>query len=196
MKADSGAACWDPRIAAILQRDPARLDALRAVAVLDLPDCWIGAGFIRNAVWDYLHDRPPQWPDSDVDVVWFDSHSPEAARDRAITAQLEASEPSLPWSVKNQARMHLRNADPPYANTAQAISHWPETAAAVAVRIRNERIDVLAPHGLGDLFALTIRATFAFTGAKRAIVLARIAEKHWLARWPRLTVVDGLAGQG
>src|SRR5271168_3247129 len=84
----SGTDRTDAHIAAILQRDPARLDALRAVATLDLPDCWIGAGFIRNAVWDYLHDRPPQPPDGDVDVVWFDSHAPDAARDRAITAQL------------------------------------------------------------------------------------------------------------
>jgi hypothetical protein len=192
----SGTAHTDARIAAILQRDPARLDALRAVAVLDLPDCWIGAGFIRNAVWDHLHDRPQQPPDSDVDVVWFDAQAPDATRDRAITAQLEASEPSLPWSVKNQARMHLRNADPPYANTAQAITHWPETATAVAVRLREGSIHVLAPHGLDDLFALTLRPTPAFTGPKRATVLARIAEKHWLARWPRLSLADGLAGQG
>ncbi|WRQ77412.1 nucleotidyltransferase family protein [Pseudomonas saxonica] len=29
------------------------------VRSLNLPDCWIGAGFLRNAVWDYLHGRSP-----------------------------------------------------------------------------------------------------------------------------------------
>jgi len=43
----------------ILTDDPWRRDVLAAVRSLALPDCWVGAGFIRNAVWDYLHDRPP-----------------------------------------------------------------------------------------------------------------------------------------
>ena len=48
----------------------ALLEPLRAVAALELPDAWIGAGFLRNAVWDALHGLPfGANPPSDVDAV-------------------------------------------------------------------------------------------------------------------------------
>ena len=46
----------DPsKLAAFILALAEMLRALQAVARLDLPDAWIGAGFIRNAVWDALH---------------------------------------------------------------------------------------------------------------------------------------------
>ena len=54
------------------------------------------------------------------------------SRDRAIEAELRALAPGIDWSVKNQARMHLRNGDPPYSGATDAMRHWPETATAIA----------------------------------------------------------------
>jgi len=111
-----------------------------------------------------------------------------------MEAQLKAVEPSVDWSVKNQARMHLRNGDEPYASTADAMSHWCETATAVAVRLAdNGGIEILAPFGLDDLFSLTVRPTPAFTGRKLPIFQERVREKRWLERWPRLVLADGFA---
>ncbi len=53
----------------IIQADPLRWHVLGVVRALHLPDCWIGAGFVRNAVWDYLHQRSRSPLDGDVDVV-------------------------------------------------------------------------------------------------------------------------------
>jgi uncharacterized protein len=64
---------------AILANDPGRYGVLATVGSLGLPDCWVGAGFIRNAVWDYLHDLAPSRHTGDVDVVWF---CPERAGQR------------------------------------------------------------------------------------------------------------------
>ena len=117
---------------AILANDPQRCAVLGQVRSLELPDCWVGAGFIRNAVWDYLHDRPPSRHSGDVDVIWF---CPERARlgdDQEIEAALRALDPMVDWSVKNQARMHLRNGDAPYTSAIEAIGSWPEMATAVA----------------------------------------------------------------
>ena len=58
------------KVDAILRADPIRWRLLEVVSQLDLPDCWIAAGFIRNAVWDALHGRNPRPPLGDVDVIW------------------------------------------------------------------------------------------------------------------------------
>jgi len=31
--------------------------------------------------------------------------------------------PDIRWSARNQARMHIRNGDPPYAGTTDALRH-------------------------------------------------------------------------
>lgn len=68
--------------------DPVRFQALQIVAALDLPDCWIGAGFVRDAVWDHLNGHECCEPNGDVDVLWFDAAAPEAERDRRIEEEL------------------------------------------------------------------------------------------------------------
>ncbi|WP_149538015.1 nucleotidyltransferase family protein [Siccirubricoccus phaeus] len=175
------------RLAALLRADAARWQALRQVAALDLPGGgWIGAGFLRNAAWDALHGRAAPHR-GDVDVLW---HAPAQATpeaDAAAEAALRTLDPALDWSVRNQARMHLRNGDAPYASVAEAMRHWPETATAVAARRQGEACEILAPYGLEDLFALLLRPTPGFAdGPKHAIFRQRVADKGWLARWPLL----------
>src|SRR5690606_28178265 len=54
-------------LTAILQRDPVLAQALPILAALDLPDAWIGAGAVRNPVFDHLHELKPA-PLADIDV--------------------------------------------------------------------------------------------------------------------------------
>ena len=176
-------AAW---LAALLAADPWRMRLLRAVAALDLPDCWIGAGFVRDAAWDALHGRPPAPNPGDVDVVWFDAASPSAEADRVIEARLRAAEPDAAWSVTNQARMHARNGDAPYRDTADALRHWPETATPVAAHWDGAGVAVLAPLGLEDLLGGVIRPGPRFMGEKRVIMEERVARKGWRRRWPLL----------
>jgi uncharacterized protein len=106
-------------ICALVARQTDMMRVLRSVEELALPDCWIGAGFIRNAIWDALHGRTPHCALlNDVDVVFFDRANASTAFDAVIEDRLAARSPNLPWSVKNQARMHLRNGEEPYLNTA------------------------------------------------------------------------------
>lgn len=164
--------------------------ALAAVAELRLPDCWIGAGFVRDAVWDERHGQGPTLPFGDVDVLWFAPGVADKAADRDIERQLRSSMPDLPWSVKNQARMHRQNGDAPYHSVADAMMHWPETATAVAARLADGRMEISAPLGLDDLFALRVRPTAAFRLEKRGIFDKRIASKRWMERYPLLIVLD------
>src|SRR5579871_6369091 len=87
-------------LTSLLRDDAWRMQRLAAVEALGLPDCWIGAGFVRSAVWDALHRRAPAVPDGDVDVVWFDRTRAAAVEDRAIEAALALREPAVRWSVK------------------------------------------------------------------------------------------------
>jgi uncharacterized protein len=176
-------------IAAFLQAQGPIMAALAAVSRLHAPDCWIGAGLIRNAVWDHLHGRlVAPHPDSDVDVIYFDPQQVDTAAEDTAEASLRAALPALPWSVRNQARMHTRNGDAPYHSTADAVRRWPETATAVAARIDAGRVEILAPHGIDDLVGLIVRPTPAFRD-KPEQVRNRLAAKNWLRRWPRLRVV-------
>jgi len=176
----------------ILMCDPLRWRALGLVHSLRLTDCWIGAGFIRNAVWDHLHGRSPMPPSGDVDVLWFDPERADALEDRRWEAALRSLEPSLDWSVKNQARMHTRNGDARYESAVDAMRYWPETATAVAVRLTGPSgCEIAAPFGLDDLFALVLRPTPRFSQAKHADYLERVRAKGWLRAWPDLRMESG-----
>jgi uncharacterized protein len=172
-------------VAKFVGGQPHLMALLRAVETLAIDDCWIGAGAIRNAVWDHLHDYPSQLAaGSDVDVVYFDSLKVHSEID--LERRLTKNWPSIPWSVCNQARMHERNGDPPYRNTEDAVRCWPETATAVAARLRGGRVQIIAPHGVDDLVHLNVRPTPVFR-KKLTIYERRLASKQWARHWPRLT---------
>ena len=171
----------------LIRADAERMRLLALVRALDLPDCWIGAGFVRNAVWDHLHGRAPRVPDGDIDIIWFDPLRTGPATDEGIEHALRALDAAIDWSVKNQARMHAGNGDQRYASAEDAMRYWPETATAVAVRLdAGGLLEIAAPFGLDDLFAGVIRPTPGFVERKRAVFDARWQAKRWLVRWPRL----------
>ncbi|WBV42455.1 nucleotidyltransferase family protein [Pseudoroseomonas cervicalis] len=172
----------------LLADDPAFRAPLQALHRLGLPDAWIGAGFVRNAVWDALHGRTPlPQPDSDLDVVF---HGPgDATAEPLLEARLHALAPGLAWSVRDQGRMHRRHGDAPYRDTADALCHWTETATAIAARLDTAgQVELLAPLGLEDLFGLVLRPTpvAAADPVRLAAFHARIEGRGWLRRWPRL----------
>ncbi len=182
-------------IVAFIEHQPWMMALLDAVARLDLPDAWIAAGFVRNPVWDVLHGRVPvPGALADVDVVFFDPAETGREREHEIERMLAAMVPTIPWSVRNQARMHLRNNDPPYGNTSAALTCWLETATAVGARLSGQRVDLLCPFGVEDLVGLILRPTTRTSGAPAKLeqYRQRVREKGWMTRWPRLRVV-GLA---
>jgi hypothetical protein len=176
----------------ILEAD-ARLMAALALCRDLLPvTAWIGAGAIRNTVWDHLHGRAPG-PLGDIDVVFHDAALPPEA-DAGFAAMLHAACPDLAWDVTNQAHVHRWYGDyfgkdvAPFASLAEGIASWPDTATAIAVRLATDgSIDVLAPFGLNDLFGLVLRWNPVRVSAET--FMTRIHAKQWLARWPNLGVL-------
>ena len=183
-------------LVALLREDGRRWAALTNVEALGLPQGCVGAGFVRNLVWDRLHDRVSDSRDEDVDVLFFDPVRVDAAYESELERRLAEAAPDLSWSVRNQARMHLRNGDRPYRSVEDAMRFWPETATAVAVRRDENRCEILAPFGLDDLMSLVLRPT-SRREDKLAAFNQRVAAKRWMRRWPKLTLfVDDATGLG
>jgi hypothetical protein len=177
----------------LIAADGQAMAILRAVRELGLNDWAIGAGFARNRVWDRLSGHPERTPFADIDVLYHNPADTRFETEKALEARLQAAMPDVPpWSVRNQARMHLRNGDPPYGSTENALRFWLETPTCVAVRLEgDDAISVLAPHGLDDLFALVVRPTPGGLHRLEAY-RQRMKQKNWTARWPRLRI-EGLS---
>lgn len=171
-------------VTSLMQTDALRMQCLRAVRELALPQGYIGAGFLRNAIWDYLHAKNASTELNDVDVIYF-SPSSAKSEDAKLETVLANAVPSVNWEVKNQAHMHKKHGHAPYENCEQAISNWVEQETCVAVRLTNkDGIEVLAPFGLSANFASTISLSPKFK--RKEVLMQRVKQKAWLTQWPNL----------
>lgn len=148
-------------ITQLLKKDAWRMSVLKAAETLHLPDWWIGAGFLRNAIWDAIEGNESP-PTRDVDLVYFDKSTTEPEIDWAYDKKMSADFPFADWEVRNQARMHYVNGFAPYTSTADGIAHWVETATCVAVKLEDEKLKYLFCHGTDDLFGLIARPIDGF----------------------------------
>jgi len=168
------------------------MQALGATRELGLASWCIGAGAVRNVVWDSLHERTPTEP-TDIDVTYFDTgRSDDAALEKALHDRL----PGLPWEVTNQATVHhwfdtwFGRRVAPFRSLEDGIASWPEYATCVGVWLDDEdTVQVIAPHGLDDLFGQVVRHNP--TRASTADYGNRLAAKQFAQRWPQLTVMPG-----
>jgi hypothetical protein len=169
------------------------MPALRTVRSLKLHSWCIGAGAVRNLVWDHLHAYEEPSELSDVDVAYSDA-SAEPGQDHEIQEILQALQPSTPWEATNQAFVHkwfegyFGHPVEPLLSLEDAVATWPEFATSVGVCLNaQDQIEVIAPHGLDDLFSMRVQRN------PRRVSLetyrARVQQKQYAQRWPRVTVV-------
>ncbi|WP_175035922.1 nucleotidyltransferase family protein [Burkholderia lata] len=168
--------------------------ALVAVRTLNLPSWCIGAGAVRNLVWDSLHGLDTPSALSDIDVAYFDSTDLSAERDATFQSLLAHTHPQFPWEVTNQAAVHtwfeatFGHAVPPFRSLEAAVASWPEYATAVGLTLLpDDSIKVTAPYGLDDLFAMVVRRNPARVSV--ATYQERVAQKQYRNRWPRAVIV-------
>jgi hypothetical protein len=92
---------------------------------------------------------------------------------------------STPWLL--EALAPPRDVDP-LTSAADGVATWPQTATAVAVRLLpDDRIEVVAPCGLEDLFNLVRRRN-----PRRVTVdhyRRRVRDKRIADRWPRVEIL-------
>ncbi|KYC39146.1 hypothetical protein WA1_33310 [Scytonema hofmannii PCC 7110] len=168
---------------------------LSAVRELSLPSWCIGAGVIRNLVWDGLHGVSKASHLSDVDVVYFDPSDISTERDKKLQILLSHQLPDVPWEVTNQAGVHVwfesvfGHAVTPLSSLEEAIATWPEYTTAVGVTLEaNDNIRIIAPFGLNDLFGMVVRRNPRRVSVETC--RKRIEQKQYVARWPMVTVIS------
>jgi uncharacterized protein len=178
----------DQDIKDLIKNDIWMMKVLRIVKDLSLPESWVAAGFVRNKVWDTLHGFKKHEL-SDVDVIYFDPMDISEEREKQIEHLLLETAPDIPWSVKNQARMHIINGEEPYTSTEDAVSRWVETPTCIGARLNDKNeIELLTPYGIGDLVKLIVRPSPRFNRDLQ-IFKDRIENKLWRQKWPKLKVI-------
>lgn len=176
------------RTEALLRADPLRMACLAAAAELALPDWALGAGFIRNLIWDHLHHKPAATPLNDIDLIYLDQRDPAGLAEPAHEAWLATRVPGLRWEVRNQARMHQRQRVAPFASSLAALGHWVELPTCIGVRLDEEgTFEWLAPYGFGHNWSLQVSANPNCRQDDR-VFTHRIQEKRWQAIWPDLVI--------
>ena len=171
------------------------MEVLRAAWTCNPPGWVIGAGVLRNLVWDHLHAFAQRTPARDVDLAYFDPVDLRAEAEQAWQVRLRSVLPDVPWEVKNQAAVHLwyeqrfGYAVPRLESIESAIATWPETATAVAVRLLpDNNLELIAPFGLTDLFNMILRpnpSRVSMEEYQRRYTSKRIGE-----RWPKVQILD------
>lgn len=178
----------------IVRSEPVLMRILMGTRSLGLPDVLLGAGAVYNTVWNVLTGRPSLSGIKDADIAYFDATDLSYEAEDAVIrrAAAEFSDLPLPVEVRNQARVHLwypQKFGSPYPQltcSADMMRYYASKTHAVAVRIEeDDRLSVLAPFGLGDLFSFRITPNTALDN--RATHTAKGERARSI--WPEVMVV-------
>lgn len=161
--------------------------------IAELPEGLLVAGALYNLVWNRLTGRPGLADVTDIDIFYFDPSDLSYEAEDVVIRRLAArfAHLPLPMQVRNQARAHLwfeaKFGAPftPLGSAAEMLERYASKTHAVAARLQDGKVEVLAPFGLDDVFSFRIvpnhvldnRATHEAKGARAKRV------------WPEITVV-------
>jgi hypothetical protein len=155
---------------------------------LRLPQWRLVAGCLYQTVWNVLAGHTRGTGIKDYDLIYFDQDDLSWEAEDAVIQRVAAATRDCvgPVEVRNQARVHLwfesrfGCAYPQLACADEALRYYASIVHAVGVRLEDyDRIDVAAPFGLDDLFAMVIRPNRALDNAASHASKALRAKALW-----------------
>jgi len=181
------------RLTAILRATPPLKRVLTVARRLCLPDWLVFSGAVYQPVLNHLTGRPLDYGIKDYDLAYFDasdlSYEAEDAVIRRVSDAFDEPVRSM-LQVRNQARVHLwfetkfAEQYPPLSCTAEALERFASATFAVGVRLEaDDRLHIVAPFGLADLFALRLVPNFY----RKTVGFAR-ASADVRRRWPEVVI--------
>ena len=184
------------RLEAIVRTGPSLMRVLTTVRELGLPDWMIFSGAVYQRVLNALTGRDPDYGIKDYDLGYFDASDISYEAEDVVIRQVAAAF-GPPFDalveVRNQARVHVwfegkfGEPYPPLRSSAEALERFVSATFAVGVRLApDDRMRIVAPFGLADLFALRMRPN----PRRKTGGFARTAA-GLTARWPELIVTPG-----
>ena len=174
----------------LVATNPHNTALLERLPQLGLPDCWLTAGCLFQAVWNAQSGRAPDCGVKDYDVFYFDPSDLSAEAEVAAEERLRTAFADLPikLDVKNQARVHLWYQGkfgapyPQLAKSTDGIDRYLVACTCIGISVETGAIH--APDGLGDMAAgrLRINQLNARPDKFREKALS------YQARWPWLEI--------
>jgi hypothetical protein len=183
------------RFEQIIRSDGDLMGLLKCLRAIALPEWRLVSGCLYQTVWNVLTRRPPGTGIQDYDLIYFDGGDVSwEAEDAVITRVTAAATQCIgPLQIRNQARVHLwyeQHFGMPYASLSsadEALSRYPLTVQAIGARLEDDwRLDVVAPFGLNDIFAMAMRPNLV--AGDRSTYDAKVARARLI--WPEVTVDD------
>jgi hypothetical protein len=182
------------KLVSLVAESDATMHSLRAAGSLGLGSWCIGAGAVRNLVWDHLHGFEVATKPEDIDLVFYGTNDLSQDLERLLERKLAVAAPEFKWEVVNQAAVHKwltsqsKQKTQPFRSLIEGVASWPEVATCVGVSLTSsEQIEVVAPHGLTDLFEMVVR--WNPTRASKEVYEERVGKKRFSERWPKVKVL-------
>ncbi|MEJ8476265.1 nucleotidyltransferase family protein [Roseibium algae] len=175
-------------IRTIIAETPSLMAILTSIRDLELPDSWLVSGGIYQTVWNALTDRPASHGIKDYDIIYFDGSDLSFEAEDIVIRQVEAKLPSLAGQLetRNQARVHLwyeKRFGQPYAPLScsmEALTNYAAKTHAVAARLRHDgKLDIHAPFGLSNIFAMRIVPNYTLDNSKTHAEKGKRMQANW-----------------
>ncbi len=177
---------------AIALANPANRALLERLPALGLPQCFLVAGSLYQAVWNQRAGEGPDWGIKDYDIFYFDDTDLSwEAEDRVIrAAEALAADLGIIVEPRNQARVHLWYASrfgegyPLLTTSRDAIGRYLVTCTCIGIDA--ETGEVCAPYGFDELERGELRMNPVNARPEHF----RAKAESYVARWPWLRIVD------
>jgi hypothetical protein len=174
-------------------RNPFNRVILERLPALALPDAWLVSGALFQTIWNLRTNQRPDFGIKDYDIFYYDPDLSWDAEDAVIRRAAELfGDLGIAIELRNQARVHLWYEEkfnkpyPPLSRATDGIDRFLSHNAQVGIRANADGIEVYAPHGLDDIFAMTVRPNHTANFHPD-----RYREKalRWQECWPGLTIL-------
>ncbi|GGF33269.1 hypothetical protein GCM10011611_44330 [Aliidongia dinghuensis] len=170
----------------------ANAEILRRLPALGLPEAYLVAGCLYQAVWNRLAGRAAEADIKDYDVFYFDGADLSwEAEDRVIRQARDLfADLGVEVEVKNQARVHLWYGQrfgagyPALTSVEDGIGRYLVACTCVGIRAADGALH--APYGLAELWDGILR----MNAANPRPALFQAKAESYRARWPWLTIVS------
>lgn len=185
-----GAAATAEQLRAAALADPVNAALLPRLRGLALPQGFLTAGCLFQAVWNRRDGHPPGWGVKDYDVFYFDDRDLSWAAEDAVIRRCRPvfADLGVTVEVKNQARVHLWYAQhfgapyPQLRSARDAIDRY--LIACTCIGIEAASGALYAPNGLQELFDGVLR----INPHHRQPALFRAKAEDYRRRWPWLRI--------
>jgi hypothetical protein len=156
---------------------------INTIKLIDREFLFLTGGALRNVIWNSLHYYSEYYEIEDCDLIFFNESNITKQYEEFLKKELNYLNPTINWSVKNQARMHIKNNHLIYKDIPDALRKFPETCSALAI---DKNWNIVVPYGLNDLLNLSVKPTKFCIDNELDVFFNRVAKKKWLTKWPGL----------